>query len=138
LALLLAVLSGTALAEEAQVEVEADLILASNQGTTIDPPSLSAVKDEFASAGIVFSSYKRLSSQKLSLSLAKAAELKLPNQKSALLKLEELKAGTATVKVKAEGTEVAIQLGRQGSVFQRVGAYQNGQLILMLSPVKRR
>lgn len=126
-------LPSVARADEPKVEVKADVILASNQGNVVEPPSLSAVKDEFASAGIVFSSYRRLSSERLALVGGRPVVLKLPNAKTATFQLEQLKAGTATVKVKGVGAEVTIQLGREGSVFQRVGAHQGGQLILMLS-----
>ncbi|MHB8879625.1 MAG: hypothetical protein ACYC8T_38540 [Myxococcaceae bacterium] len=126
-------LGGAALAEEPKVEVTADVIHASNAGNASDP-ALSAVKDEFASAGFPFSSYKRLSSQKLPLTKAKPAELKLPNGKTAVLELEDIKAGTALVKVNVGGTKVGLQLGREGSVFVGAGAHGNGQLILMLSP----
>jgi predicted alpha/beta-hydrolase family hydrolase len=129
------VLTGAvALAEEPKVLVMADVILASNEGTVIDPPSLASVKDEFASTGFTFTSYKRLSSEQVSLTKAKPATLKLPNQKTATLKLEDIKDGTASVKVNAGGAQVGVQLGRQGKVFVRAGAHQNGQLVLMLSP----
>ena len=121
-------------AEDPKVDLRAEVILASNQGNAIEPASLSSVKDEFASAGIVFTSYKQLSSEKLSIDKQHPAEVKLPNGKTASLKLEDLKEGKATVKVRGLGAEVVIQLGREGSVFQRVGAHQGGQLILMLTP----
>ena len=128
------VLPAPARAEDPKVDLRAEVILASNQGTAIEPASLSSVKDEFASAGIVFTSYKQLSAEKLSLDKQHPAEVKLPNGKTASLKLEDLKDGKATVKVRGLGAEVVIQLGREGSVFQRVGAHQGGQLILMLTP----
>lgn len=126
--------AATALAEDPKVLVMADVILASNEGNVIDPPSLVSVKDEFASTGLAFTSYRRLSSEQVSLTKGKPAELKLPNKKTATLKLEDIKEGTATVKVNAGGAEVGVQLGRAGSVFVRAGAHQSGQLVLMLSP----
>ncbi len=131
--LLLPTLAG---AESPKVAVKAEVIEASNQGTAIEPASLSAVKDEFASAGIVFTSYRLMSAETLSLAQGGSADLKLPNGKTATLKLEDLKDGTATVKVKGLGAEVTVQLGKKGSVFQRVGAHQGGQLILRLSPAQ--
>ncbi len=133
-AALFAVVSSSALADEPKVEVLADVILASNEGTAVDPPSLVAMKTEFASAGLAFSSYQRLSSERLSLTKQKPSELKLPNGKVATVKLEDIKNGTAQVKVNAGNTEVGLKLGREGQVFVQAGAFRSGQLVLMLSP----
>jgi hypothetical protein len=131
--LTVALFPALALADDPKVDVMADVILASNDGTTMDPPSLAKMKDEFDSAGIKFTSFKRLSTQKLTVT-KQPSELKLPNKKIATLKLEGIKEGTATIRVKGVA-ESTIQLGRSGNVSQPVGAHQGGQLILMLAPV---
>ncbi len=137
LGVLAALGAGAAFAQvvEPKVEVMADVVYASNEGNRIDPVSLKAMKEEFDSAKIFFTSYVRLLSQKVALAQSKPVDVKLPNTKSVSLTMIELKDGTATVKVKGPGAEATVQLGRSGSVYQRVGAHEKGQLILALSPV---
>jgi hypothetical protein len=121
-------------AAEPKVRVTAELILASDKGNSIDPPKLAKVKDQFAEKGFAFTSYRRLSSEKISLR-RKPIEMKLPNHRTASLKLDDLKDGIATVRVEiSKLSSTTVALGREGSLFQHAGAYNGGQLILMLSP----
>jgi hypothetical protein len=131
-----------ALAEEPKVEVMADVILASNKDTTIEPPELAKMKKKFESVGFAFSGYRRLSSQKLSVVKAPPTTLELPNQRKVSLKLQEMKEGTATLNLeiadsgKATVAKMNLSLGKEGSVFQHVGAFEGGQLLLVLTPPK--
>ena len=119
---------------EPQVRVTAEVILASNKGNTIDPPALVMMKDQFSQKGFAFTSYRRLSSEKLKLR-RQPVELKLPNHRTATLHLDEMKAGTATVKVEISNlASTTLSMGREGSLFQHAGDYDGGQLILVLSP----
>jgi len=121
-------------AAEPKVRVTAEVILASNQGNTIDPPGLVRMKNQFSQKGFAFSSYRRLSSEKLVL-VRKGVEIKLPNLRTATLRLEDMKGGTATVKVEISGlASTTLTLGREGSLFQHAGDHEGGQLILVLSP----
>jgi hypothetical protein len=121
-------------AEEAPVEVLSDVVLASNQGELVEPPSLGAMKSQFAEAGFVFSSYRRLSSQKLQLAQGREVGIDLPNGRRVALRLQGLKGGTASVQLDIPGAvSTVVKLGREGSVFQHTGAYQGGQLFLVLS-----
>jgi hypothetical protein len=123
-----------AAAGEPNVRLTAEVILASDKGNSIDPPTLAKVKDQFADKGFAFTSYRRLSSERLSLR-RKPVEVKLPNHRTATLKLDDIKSGIATVRVDISNLSSAtVALGREGSLFQHAGAYNGGQLILMLSP----
>ncbi len=123
-----------AVASEPQVRVRAEVILASNKGNTIDPPALARMKDQFTQKGFAFTSYRRLSSEKLKLR-RQPVELKLPNHRTATLHLDEMKAGTATVRVEiSDLASTTLTMGREGSLFQHAGDYDGGQLILVLSP----
>ena len=127
-------LSAPALAGEPKVRVTAEVILASNQGNAIDPPALVKIKNQFTEKGFAFTSYRRISLEKLSLR-RKPVELKLPNRRTATLRLDEMKAGIATVRVDiSELTSTILTMGREGSLFQHAGEHEGGQLILRLSP----
>lgn len=134
LALFLAV--GTAaFADEPKVEVQAEVVLVSNKGTEIQPPELEAMKKKFAEQGLSFTSYKRMSTQKLALDKAKPAQVSLPNNKSAQLTLDGLQDGTAKLTVHVPPLEkVQYTLGREGSLYVDVGSYAGGKLVLVLSP----
>lgn len=132
-ALLIAGLGGVAWGEE-PVEVLSETVLASNQGEAVDPPSLGAMKAQFAEAGFVFSSYRRLSSQKLALSQVRDTGVELPNGRHVTLRLQGLKGGTASVQIQISGAvSTVVKLGREGSVFQHTGPHEGGQLFLVLS-----
>jgi hypothetical protein len=121
-----------------QVEVLAEVVLASNQGEAIDPPELAKMKDVFSRSGFSFTSYKRLWTDKLTLKLKQAVEVKLPNQKTATLKLEAIENGSAKVQIEIKKlVSTTLRLGREGSLFQQAGDHQGGKLILVLSPVPK-
>ncbi|HZH03381.1 MAG TPA: hypothetical protein VEY30_06320, partial [Myxococcaceae bacterium] len=113
------------LADEAPVEVMVEVVLASNQDAVVEPASLSAMKAQFAEAGFNFTSYRRLSSRKVSIAQSHEATVDLPNQKRASLRLKALKEGTASIQVEIPGAvNTLVKLGRKGSVFQHTGAHQ--------------
>ncbi len=129
--------SSAARAEEAPVEVLSQVVLASNQGDALEPPSLGAMKAQFAEAGFVFSSYRRLSFQKLSLAQGREVGMDLPNGRRVGLRLQGLKGGTASVQLEIPGAvSTVVKLGREGSVFQHTGPHEGGQLFLVLSAPK--
>jgi hypothetical protein len=131
---LFVLLSAPALAAEPKVRVTAEVILASNKGNAIDPPALMKIKDQFTEKGFAFTSYRRISLEKLSLR-RKPVELKLPNRRTATLRLDEMKEGIATVRVDiSQLTSTILTMGREGSLFQHAGEHEGGQLILRLSP----
>ncbi len=133
-AVLLVFASGVALAAEPKVRISAEVILASNNGNIIDPPALARMKNQFSQKGFAFTSYRRLSSEKLSLK-REPVELKLPNQRTATLRLDAMKAGVATVRVDiSDLSSTTLTMGREGSLFQHAGDHAGGQLILKLSP----
>ena len=66
--------STAALAEEEKVELATRVVVASNQGTTVDP-QLGKMKAEFARQGISFTSWKQHSEQKVSLEKNKPARV---------------------------------------------------------------
>jgi hypothetical protein len=136
-AVLLAFLAIPALADPPKVEVMAEVVLASNKDNTIEPPELAKMKDKFGSAGFSFTSYRRLSVQKVALVKVPPTVLDLPNQKKVQLKLEDLKDGTATVRLEiAKLINTTVSLGKEGSVFQHAGPHDGGQLFLVLTSPK--
>lgn len=131
---LIVLLSAPSLAGEPKVRVTAEVILASNNGNAIDPPALVKIKNQFSEKGIAFTSYRRISLEKLSLR-KKPVEIKLPNRRTATLRLDEMKAGIATVRVDiSQLTSTILTMGREGSLFQHAGEHEGGQLFLRLSP----
>jgi hypothetical protein len=139
LCMTVALLAFPAWSEEPKVELTAEVVLASNQGNALDPPELVKTKEMFAKAGINMSSFRRLSSQKLALAQGIAAELALPNGRKASLILQDIKKGSAHVQVKiADLVSTVLKLGQQGSLFQHAGAFDGGQLFLVLSPAEKR
>ncbi len=126
--------STAALAEEEKVELATRVVVASNQGTQVDP-QLGKMKAEFARQGITFTSWKQHSEQKVSLEKNKPARVALPGGRNAELRLKNLEAGTATVRVTVPRLlDTDYKLGRTGSVYIRSGDYEGGVVILVLSP----
>jgi hypothetical protein len=124
-------------APEAEVPVKVEVVLASNQGTAVDPPELSKLKEKFQASGIVFSSYRRLSTQKVALKQGQGHGVTLPSGKKVQLTLQSLTGAAAEVKLEISGPTpitTVIQLGREGAIYQDAGPHQGGRLILALSP----
>jgi hypothetical protein len=124
-------------AAPAEVPVKVEVVLASNQGTAVDPPELAKVKEKFQASGIVFTSYRRLSTQKVALKKGAGHALTLPSGKKAQLTLNEVKGSAAELKLEIAGPRpvtTVIQLGREGAIYQDAGTHQGGRLILVLSP----
>jgi hypothetical protein len=124
--------------EEAKVEVMAEVVVASNTGSALEPPKLAKMKEEFAKSGIHFSSFRRLSERKVALSKGGApVQVELDEGRAASLRLEELKEGKATLKVSVPKlVDTTYTLGRSGSLFIKAGKHRQGQLILVVSPVE--
>jgi hypothetical protein len=126
---------------EEQVQVQAEVVLASNRGSIMDPPSLEKMKQQFSQKGFAFTSYRRLSGEKLTLKKKKPVEVRLPNRRTATVRLDGINQGTASLEIiiSQDPSNVVIAstvltLGREGSLFQHAGDYDGGQLILVLSP----
>lgn len=122
-------------AQEQTVKIQVQVVLASNKGDTVDPPELAQMKETFRKQNFSFTSFKRLALDTVELSAQKPAEVRLPNGVNATLKLLALKEGIATVRVDIpQQSAVDVELGRQGSVYQKAGKHVGGELILVLSP----
>jgi hypothetical protein len=132
----LVALPAVAMADEPKVEVMAEVVLASTEGNVIDPPSLAAMKEKFAQKA-KYTSFKRLSQEKIAVSAKAGASVKLPNQKIATFKLEELKEGSAKVRVSVPPISTLYTVGREGSLYQAAGKHSGGDLWLVLSAVER-
>ncbi|HYH95217.1 MAG TPA: hypothetical protein VD972_04540 [Hyalangium sp.] len=122
-------------AQEQKVKLQVEVVLASNKGDAVEPPELAQMKETFRKQNFSFTSFKRLSLETLELAAEKPTEVRLPNGVNASLKLLGLKEGIATVRVEIpRQSGVDVELGRQGSVYQRAGKHVGGELILVLSP----
>lgn len=116
-----------------KVEVMVQTVHASTLGTVLEPPSLRAMKEAF-SKNTKYTSFKQLSLEKVVVT-ASPVELKLANGKTASLKLEELKGGSAKVRVKLPPLDTVYTLGREGSLYIAGGAHDSGDLWLVLSAI---
>lgn len=122
-------------AQEQKVQLQVEVVLASNKGDTVDPPDLAKMKETFRKQNFSFTSFKRLSLETLEVDAQKPTEVRLPNGVNASLKLLNLKEGIATVRVDIPKlSAMDVELGRQSSVYQKAGKHVGGELILVLSP----
>ncbi len=122
-------------AQEQTVKVQVEVVLASSKGDVVDPPELAQMKETFRKQNFNFTSFKRLSLETVEVGAQKSTEVRLPNGVNASLKLMALKEGIATVHVEIpRQSAVDVELGRQGSVYQKAGRHVGGELILVLSP----
>lgn len=126
--------SASAWAAADTVDVVANLVVASNQGNTLQPPSLAKMRAEFAKKGLKFTSYRLLSTRTVKVTRTGVAELPLPNTSVAKLRLLDLKQDKATISIELNKIESKIQLGKEGSVFVHGGKHENGELIVALEP----
>lgn len=127
-------LTFAAWAEEPKVEVNTEIVLASNEGQGVEPESLAPMRDKFLKEGFSFTSFKRLKEQKLVLVKNRTADVKLPNNQVATLKLEDIVNGAAKVHVRLPPIDTTYTVGREGSVFIDGGHHGKGTLVLVLSP----
>ncbi|NTX34511.1 hypothetical protein HUA74_08310 [Myxococcus sp. CA051A] len=121
--------------EEQKVSIQVEVVLASKKGSEVEPPELAKMKEQFQKQNFNFTSFKRLSNEKLEVGAKTATEVKLPNGSNASLLLLGMKEGTATVRVAIpRQPTLDVELGRQGAVYQKAGKHVGGELILVLSP----
>ncbi|MBX5481263.1 MAG: hypothetical protein IRZ16_05350 [Myxococcaceae bacterium] len=131
--------SATAFAEEPTVEVNAEVVLASNEGNTIDPPQLAKLKRELEEAGARFTSLKRLSEEQVAVKKSHPASVKLPDGRSAALSLKEIKDGVATIDVQVPRKSgppltATYTASKHGSLTLPAGPFGKGTLVIKLSP----
>lgn len=132
--------AGVARADE-KVDILAEVVHASSQGTALDPPQLEKMKNELARKGLRFTALKRLSEKKVAVHVGKPEEIGLPDGRKATLSLAQLKDDEATVKVTVAQRnkpqpllETTYRLARDKSTYIHCGAYKDGELFLVLSP----
>jgi len=132
-ALLASALGALPALAESHISLVAEVVQASNDAGGVDP-GLEKMREEFSKSGITYKSYRRLSKDQLQLVLGKAAEVKLPNSKSASLTLLSVKGSQSQVSVSLPPLHTTYTLGREGSVYLQAGPHANGVLILVLTP----
>ncbi len=121
-------------AEEQKLKVQVEVVLVSRKGTEVEPPELQKMKETFQRQNFNFTSFKRLSQQSLEVSSKEPTEVRLPNGVNASLRLLRMQGDTATLRVEVpQLSAVDVELGREGSVYQRAGKHVGGELILVLS-----
>src|SRR4051812_32787451 len=88
-------MSATAFAED-KVIVTAEVVQISKKGDVVDPPKLAAMKSEFQKQAATkdFTSFKRLSEQKLELIRGRTERVQVVGQRVLNIRLDELKADT--------------------------------------------
>lgn len=124
-----------ALADDAKVAVQVEVVLASLEGNTIDPPTLKAMQDAMAKK-VKYGSLKRQSLEKAGLVAGKPHLMKLPNGTEASLALEKMEKDVATVRVKAGAAEATYSTGKKGNLYVQAGKQGADDLWLVLSPGK--
>ncbi len=121
-------------AQEQKLKVQVEVVLVSRKGTEVDPPELQKMKETFQRQNFNFTSFKRLSQQSLEVGSKEPTEVRLPNGVNASLRLLRMQGDTATLRVEVpQLSAVDVELGREGSVYQRAGKHVGGELILVLS-----
>ena len=136
-AVLVLLFAGAALAEGQKVEVQVEVVHASDKGTAIEPPSLKHMQEAFSQSGFNFHSYRRLSEERLTLEPNQPKKVTLPNGAVATLNLVDVKDNVAHIHVTLPPLETTYALGREGSVYVQGGPHNGGVLVLVLSPVKK-
>jgi hypothetical protein len=136
-AVLTLLFAGAALAEGQRVEVQVEVVHASDKGSAIEPPSLKHMQEAFSQSGFNYKSYRRLSDERLTLEANQPKKVSLPNGRTATLSLVEVKDNVAQIHVSLPPLETTYTLGREASVFLQGGAHNGGMLVLVLSPVKK-
>lgn len=137
LAALALLISSAALAEDAKVTVNADVVFAELKAGAIEA-GLSKMAAALAQGehGKKYGTMKKLSSQTVPLE-TKPAVLPLPNGKTAQLSLKSLDKGVATVHVKVVDLgESTAKLGSDGSLYQQAGGFDGGDLWVVVSKPK--
>jgi len=116
------------------VRVDVQVVHAAGGASHVDP-GLEKMRDGFEKAGLRFTSYRRLSQQTVSLSPGKPAEVALPG-KTATLTLQAGEHPRPHVAVSIPPLHTTVELGSDASAFVQAGAYEGGQLVLVLSAAR--
>jgi hypothetical protein len=121
-------------AEPTKIDVQAEVVLAQEKGATLDPPEMAKVQQALKQ-NKHYGSLKRLSSSRLTVT-TKPTPVPLPNGTNGELSLISVKDDIATVRLKVGKLDSTLNLGAQGSLYQHGGAYQGGDLWVVLSRPK--
>jgi hypothetical protein len=121
-------------AEPTKIDVQVEVVLAQEKGAALDPPEMVKVQQALKQ-NKNYGSLKRLSSTKLSIT-SKPTPVPLPNGTTGELSLISVKEDVATVRLKVGKLDSTLKLGGQGSLYQHGGAYQGGDLWVVLSRPK--
>ena len=125
-------LVATALLAAAPVQVEVQVVHASNAAAHVDP-GLEKMRDGFRQAGLVFTSYRRLSHETVRLAPGTPATVALPGGRSATLALVPGEHPRPQVSVSVPPLQTTVSLGTEASAFVQAGPHEGGQLVLVLS-----
>jgi len=121
-------------AQEEKLRVQVEVVLVSKKGSEVQPPELQKMKETFQRQNFNFTSFKRLSQQTVEVGQRKPTEVRLPNGVNVSLELKQLQGDVATLRVVVpQLSAMDVELGREGSVYQRAGKHVGGELILVLS-----
>lgn len=127
----------SAFADDTKVEVVAEAVHAHNNGKAMEPPSMSKLKLQ-SRRGSPFTSVKRLSQSKLSVTKAKPAEFSLPDGGKATISLAGIKDGVASFDVAIvlkNGTPAKVKYDAgKDPLTVATGEFNGGTLFLVLSP----
>lgn len=135
---LTALLFATAAFADEKVAVVAEVVTVSKQGNEVDPPSLQTMKDEFKKSpqSAAYTSFKRVSTQKLVLEKGKSVTVQLLGSGQAQVRLDSLQQDTAQISVDVPKlVKTSLTLGKKGALYQQVSRQGTDPLVfLVLSP----
>lgn len=146
LSLLLMLAAATAAASQAPVTVDLGVVLATNEGSTLDP-ALSAIRGKLASM-FHYSSYRMLDRRKRSLAVGDTGDFPLPGSRSmrvtpvsaagdkvrlAVQVMEGRKNLVTTTLALRRGGMVLLAVPREGSSVPQRDGEPEGLMILILS-----
>lgn len=123
----------TVTAADPKVPVLAEVILASTSTGTVEK-GLEGMQSALSSK-VRYLSLKRLSTQTLSIE-SKIQTIAIPGGQTAELKLEALKDGVATLRVKLPPTDTTYSLAKGKSLYLQAGSHDGGDLWLVLGQPK--
>lgn len=118
-------------AAEPSVPVKAGVVFASTAAGTVEP-GLEKMQAALATR-VKYATMKWLSNRPLVLG-PKPASVELPNGKKAEVSVKRLDGDVATIRVKLAPAETEYTLGRDKSLYLQGGAFEGGDLWLVLSP----
>jgi hypothetical protein len=119
----------------APVQVDVQVVHASNGAPHVDS-GLEKMKEAFEKSGLLFTTYRRLSQETVTLAPGHRSQVSLPG-KTATLTLVPGEHARPEVAVSVPPLNTTVSLGAEASAFLQAGPYEGGQLVLVLTAARQ-